>query len=192
MENLNASRWKLTGIIAAFALPLLVAWLAYHQSWSFSSAPASHGTLLLPVKPLPEFVSSETGGMSFSKADLRGKWWLFVVSDGTCNLHCEADLFKSRQVRLALGRDRARLKSAYIKNQSEPHDPHNAGMAKTPRNTPQLTTLIAPSELLAILPEPGIYLIDPNGNLVMYYSRLSTSKGIRKDLKHLLKVSRIG
>jgi len=37
-----------------------------------------------------------------------------------------------------------------------------------------------------------IYLIDPNGNLMMRYTPDQLPKPLFKDLKHLLKVSRIG
>ena len=37
-----------------------------------------------------------------------------------------------------------------------------------------------------------IYLIDPLGNVMMCYPKTATAKGMKKDLKRLLKVSRIG
>ena len=40
--------------------------------------------------------------------------------------------------------------------------------------------------------EPGIWIVDPLGNLVMRYSLEAELKGLLADLKKLLKVSRIG
>ena len=41
--------------------------------------------------------------------------------------------------------------------------------------------------------KPGtIYLIDPIGNLMMKYDTTSTSRGMLKDIKKLLKISNIG
>ena len=37
-----------------------------------------------------------------------------------------------------------------------------------------------------------IYLIDPLGNVMMSYPKDATAKGMQKDLKRLLKVSKIG
>ena len=42
------------------------------------------------------------------------------------------------------------------------------------------------------LPPDTLYLIDPLGNLFMYYTPQSTSRGLLKDLKRLLAASRIG
>ena len=42
------------------------------------------------------------------------------------------------------------------------------------------------------LPIHQIYVIDSLGNLMMWYPKDATSKGIKKDLKRLLKVSKIG
>jgi cytochrome oxidase Cu insertion factor (SCO1/SenC/PrrC family) len=40
---------------------------------------------------------------------------------------------------------------------------------------------------------PGtIYLLDPNGNMMMRYDEKATSKGMLKDIKKLLKISNIG
>ncbi len=38
----------------------------------------------------------------------------------------------------------------------------------------------------------GIYIIDPNGNLVFHYAIVTNPKDILQDLKRLLKVSQIG
>jgi len=38
----------------------------------------------------------------------------------------------------------------------------------------------------------GIYIIDPNGNLVFRYAIVTNPKDILQDLKRLLKVSQIG
>jgi hypothetical protein len=40
--------------------------------------------------------------------------------------------------------------------------------------------------------EGSVYLIDPLGNLVMRYGPEANPKGMLEDLKHLLKLSKIG
>jgi len=42
------------------------------------------------------------------------------------------------------------------------------------------------------LPAGGFYLIDPHGNLVMYFSPDITPREMVDDIKRLLKLSRIG
>ena len=189
METRNRARWQFVGVVAAFALPLLIAWAVYHQSWSWSSAPGSHGVLLSPIGPLPEFTAVSAKGEAFTNSNLHGRWWLIVSGHAACDLYCEEDLFKSRQVRLALGRDMTRVGLAYVASGS---DQPGAGLANKLRANPKLIVLADSHGLAAVLRDPGIYVVDPNGNLVMYYARGSTSRGLRADLKRLLKASRIG
>jgi hypothetical protein len=37
-----------------------------------------------------------------------------------------------------------------------------------------------------------LYLVDPLGNIFMYYQKDFNPKGLKKDIKKILKVSRIG
>ena len=39
---------------------------------------------------------------------------------------------------------------------------------------------------------PGVYIVDPLGNVVLRYSHEQVGKPLLDDLKHLLKVSQIG
>ena len=39
---------------------------------------------------------------------------------------------------------------------------------------------------------PGVYIVDPNGNLVFFYEISVDPALIKEDLKRLLKVSQIG
>ena len=50
-----------------------------------------------------------------------------------------------------------------------------------------------PSALEAIsAPQPLLFLVDPNGNVIMYYTMETAGKPMLKDIKHLLKNSSIG
>ena len=40
--------------------------------------------------------------------------------------------------------------------------------------------------------KPGVYIIDPHGNLVLFYPMNTEPKPVLEDLKKLLKVSQIG
>jgi hypothetical protein len=53
---------------------------------------------------------------------------------------------------------------------------------------PDLVFLIGQVEALA----PGIYIVDPLGNLVFHYALDAAGKPVLQDLKRLLKVSQIG
>jgi cytochrome oxidase Cu insertion factor (SCO1/SenC/PrrC family) len=57
-----------------------------------------------------------------------------------------------------------------------------------PENQPDLKLVNTANQSV---PE-GIYIIDPNGNLVFRYAIVTNPKDILQDLKRLLKVSQIG
>ena len=40
--------------------------------------------------------------------------------------------------------------------------------------------------------KPGVYLVDPHGNLMMSYPATGAARGLLKDLERLLRLSRIG
>jgi hypothetical protein len=40
--------------------------------------------------------------------------------------------------------------------------------------------------------EPGIYIVDPHGNLMMGYAPTGAARGILRDLERLLRLSTIG
>ena len=42
------------------------------------------------------------------------------------------------------------------------------------------------------LGRPGLFLRDPNGNVILFYPAKNAGKPMLKDLKHLLKLSNIG
>ena len=111
-------------------------------------------------------------------------------------------LYDTRQVRLALDRDMDRVQRVLIAGDGccdarflhEQH-PDLIAIRATPAATP----------LLALLPEldeqgagprtpraPPVYLIDPLGNLMMFYPAGAKPKGMLEDLKRLLRLSSIG
>lgn len=176
-------------MIGAFAGPLLLAFSSYHWSWPFSASPDSRGELLSPVEPLPAFTGTTRNGERFTLDDMHGRWWLLVAGGADdCDLHCAADLFKVRQVRRAVGRERVRVRTAYVSTARVAGE----RLAEVMRRHPETRLLLSADGLAERLARHGIYLVDPHGNLVLYYAQGSASKDVRRDLYRLLKASRIG
>lgn len=201
MENKTKSRSYLIGLFAVFFGPLFFAmWLFYVPNSWLSSKTQNHGTLIAPVQPLEEFELAAIDGSSWSQEEFTGKWTLLYIGDETCDLHCEANLFKMRQVRLTLGRDSERVQRKYLGISTHKN---------THKNTPAISEIFSKYNRMQVawfdeqdvdkslpqfkdFPIHRIYVIDPHGNLMMWYSKDATSKGMKKDLKRLLKVSKIG
>lgn len=184
-------------MFAVFFGPLFFAmWLFYVPNSWLNSSTQNHGTLIQPAQPLNEFELSDIDGNAWNHEQFTGKWTLLYIGDETCDLYCEASLFKMRQVRLTLGRDSERVQRKYLGlNKNQKAQAIKEIFSKFPR---MQVGWFDKSEVDNALPQfkvfpiHQVYVIDPLGNLMMWYSKDATSKGMKKDLKRLLKVSKIG
>ncbi|HRD66137.1 MAG TPA: hypothetical protein PKY50_08280 [Candidatus Competibacter sp.] len=177
-------------------LPLVAAWLLV--DWWRPESSAQHGELLNPAKPLPDLRFDLVDGRPSADAALRGHWVLaYIGSAMECDAACRTGLYDMRQVRLALGKDMERVKTALFLDGlpetelrrwlSVEHTAMVVGVADAPTR----------SALIQAFDRPGrtggwIYLLDPLGNLLMRYSVDTEPRGLLKDLQRLLKWSKIG
>ncbi len=102
-----------------------------------------------------------------------------------------------RQVRLALGKDRERVNTLLLLEETPAPalrqwlaDQHAALLVG-------VADRAARAELVGAFPTPGamggwIYLLDPLGNLLMRYPVASEPRGMFKDLQRLLRLSKVG
>ena len=196
MQEKTKSRMFLIGVFAVFFGPLLIAtWLFYVPNSWMSSKTQNHGELIQPAIPLDDFTLTSIIGDTWGKPQFMGKWTLLYIGDESCDLYCEASLFKMRQVRLTLGRDSQRVQRKYLGIDNEKNKQNiNEIMKAYPHMQVNWFKLSGIKNSLSLfkLQKNFIYLIDPLGNLMMQYSQDATSKGIQKDLKRLLKFSKIG
>lgn len=182
-----SSRAKMLMVVAIFALPVAASFIA----WRFvRPAPtANHGELLLPPASITPHSLVRADGETFRFESLRGKWILVASDSGACLEACMRKLTALRQVRLALGRDAARVVRVFVADDLEPPAAALASfegleIARTPR-------------ALALPPGAGndrahVYLVDPNGNVMMRWVAGAPERPMLQDLKRLLKASQIG
>ncbi len=111
-----------------------------------------------------------------------GSWWLWVVTEGSCEEPCDAALHQLRQLHALLNKDAPRVRRALVQPLEAAVD---AGLAT---RYPKLERLRGEIHGLA----PGVYIVDPIGNLVLHYPLRDAGKPVLEDLKKLLKVSQIG
>ncbi len=197
MKKQSIRRAYLIGLFAVFFAPLLFAvWLYFGTNSWLTLETQNHGVLIRPPRPLNEFSIISFNGVKWEQEQFIGKWTLLYLGNQSCDLYCEASLFKMRQVRLSLGRDRQRIQRKFlgVSNHS-----HTENLSSIFENYPDMQIAWFDQSQFHIhlpqfkdLDEHLIYLIDPLGNLMMCYSKHATAKGINKDLKRLLKVSKIG
>ena len=186
-------------LFAVFALPPLLSWYAFHYTdLGKQRSAGGHGTLIAPPRPLPAWDLADQGGTA---TPLHGKWTLLYPLSGKCGEDCLRNLYRMRQLRLAVGKNAGRIQRAVLVVNRD----RNAVTAEQLQDYPGQLLLFpenmdgdALRSLFALSagdrPFAGerLYLIDPLGNLMMSYGRSAEPKGIIKDLTRLLKYSRAG
>ena len=117
-------------------------------------------------------------------------WLLIQPVDENCDTDCKQMLYLSRQVITGLGKDSDRVARIVIPNKNinisfRQHlvDEH-PDVRVMPANSAPLTSIASAS--------PSAFLVDPNGNVMMFYTLETSGRPMLKDLKHLLKISNIG
>ncbi len=189
----QSGRLKLLALILAFFGPLFAAMLIYfNPAWFTPTANASHGDLITPAQPLAAFAAVSFKGRTLPGDLLAGKWTLLYWGGANCGLACEAGLFKMRQVRLSLSKDLKRVQTVYLASEPVTGDRLEQVLGRHPRLITAYPQPGAFLEQFSAYSKNSIYLVDPLGNLMMRYSGDVASKGLLKDLKKLLRVSKIG
>ena len=120
-------------------------------------------------------------------------WVLLYRETGACESTCREALYTVRQARLMLGKEMDRVRRIFLHGDIPPDTVFLA------EEHPGLITIedSALDELLnkkrpAELPAGGYFLVDPLGNLVMYFRPDLDPANMVDDIKHLLRLSRIG
>ena len=199
--NPKRSRLTLLILVILFALPIVLAWIATkNKSWQPTNS-KNNGELLEPVRPLPEFTLNKIDGTDFKLEDIRRKWTLIYFVAQSCDQSCQESLVKVRDVRLAQSGDALRVQYFLIYAQK----PAASEVASLAKEHPRLNLLVAEGDSATVLLNTfklntdellaqthRVYLVDPIGNLMMYYSEGFPGNGLLKDIRYLLHWSQIG
>jgi cytochrome oxidase Cu insertion factor (SCO1/SenC/PrrC family) len=178
-----------------FFAPLgLSFYLYYGRDWR-PAGRVNAGALIDPARPLPALALPLRQGGVTDPQFLKGKWTFLYVQQGKCTDGCQRHLYDTRQVRTALDRDMDRVQRVFI------GDADCCDLQALHAMHPDLIAIPAsPADeaLLEQLPRAAadkserIYLIDPLGNLMMFYEAGANPKGMLDDMKRLLGLSHIG
>lgn len=124
-------------------------------------------------------------------------WRLLVTAPGECDSSCTALIHQARQINVALGREAGRVEHLAALGSA----PSDKLLERLERDYPRLQqTPLDPSVFQRSLeahPQewgegPQLWLIDPLGRVVLHQDPDEPGKQLLDDLKHLLKVSKVG
>jgi len=197
-----SSRQALVLMGLLFLAPAFVAWVMHNsteQGWR-PEGTTNRGVLVHPARPLTLPAAMMIAGEPANDF-LQGKWTLLYIGDADCDAVCKDNLYKMRQVRTAQNEHMRRVQRLYlVLDEAVPAD-LQAMLEDEYKDT--AVTLVSDQQAEQIVPyflidgtsiqaAERVYFIDPLGNLMMYYPPDANPGGMLKDLKKLLKFSKIG
>ncbi len=181
-------RLQLVALAAVFLGPLLLSYYIYLTGQMTPVELSNYGELFDPIISIQD----ELPGSALHSST-NGRWVLLYTGRGECDDLCRESLYRLRQTQVMVARDMDRIVRVFL------HGDTALDTAFLQEEHPNLIT-INDKGLKHLLEEKrpdnlmagGIYLIDPYANLVMYFPPGLAPMDLVHDVKHLLKLSRIG
>lgn len=180
--------------------PMLFAWVLFYKGNLQQLRLSHHGDLIKPVININSVVFHDpVQKISFKGKALKGKWWLIYVAPTRCYQDCQNTLYNMQQIRLALGKNTSKVERLYISN---PYCPIStceqtasqsfAQMKRANLEKAEFDGLFGMSNNAGEDTQGDLYILDPQGNLMMYYPGNKEARDILSDIKRLVKISKIG
>ena len=169
-------------LLAMFILPIAFGALFFYANPNyFSESTVNYGELVRPV------ISTDENDIEIDgDASLQGIWTIVYVSSH-CDDACEKAVADMKTIRTLMNADMRRIQRMIIIEDNSTPISNNEGLIKARATSKKLT------EGLKEYTENAIYLIDPIGNIMLYYEPQNIDiRLVIKDLKRLFKYSRIG
>jgi len=187
-------RWMLLLLVLICGAPIAISYFMYYVAKPKGGS-TSYGTLIEPQRPIPDTLQvTGDDGHSVPLASLRGRWLMLSVDGGACGDACVKKLYFMRQVRATQGPERERIVTVWLRTDDAP-------VPDVVRRAYPDTRMLRsdPAAVAAWLPATNatsiadhIYMVDPNGNLMMRFPAQPDPSKIKGDVTKLLKWSSIG
>lgn len=213
---MNNSKLKLALLLSGFLVPLILAtWYFRITSTSSVSATSNKGVLISPLLDLPalglldedgapayQTFEEMTAGVDPDDYDPR-PWQLLYMSTADCDAACVERLYFLRQMHIRLNRESDRVQRVFVLVDAAsavlPRELLDTFAAQQPDlrivrgNPATLDAQLAPSaggrDPVA---EHFIYVADPVGNIMLYFTPENTLEDILDDIDKLLDQSSLG
>ncbi len=206
-------------MMIVFLAPVIIAYTLLNTGIYHNFGTSNHGVLLDPPVNITELSWTDQNQTGIPISQLQKNWWLVYHMPTTCEQACEQRLLQLRQSIQTLGPEKNRVKPLIVITHHSDIKALNiwseqlthikkdfliAQLITPPVTQLELQTTQKNTENFfkgtqLNLTDGGLYIVDPMGFAMLYYSpvtdeadAISQAKSLIKDLKYLLKVSRIG
>ena len=169
----------LVALFTFSVIPILIAFVIY--KFDLITDTKNVGELISPIDSQPQRLTQALTHLPKAK---QHKWKILLLpNEAECIDACAKALYNARQLHTLLHRDSHRLIRVMISQQHIHNNVLKDAQDSHLYHIPTPPSLQLPS---------GVYLADPNNNVILYYSFEDTKHSLLKDIKHLMKTSRIG
>ena len=191
---MNSGRIKFLLIVFIFTVPFVISYYLskdYHAGRELQTS--NYGSFINPIVELSQSTFDDYSGENFNVNQHLTKWSLIYRMPKNCSQMCSDEIYLIRQVNIALGKDMNRLERVIVLNQTIPSSEIDDLVIKYPKAIVvknNSSTFI--NEINKITDRYVLLLTDPLGNVILGYDEGFEGKKLLKDIKKLLKLSKIG
>lgn len=198
---MNAKQSNLLTLVAIaiiFVAPIATSYYLNAIGWQ-SDKTRNRGHLLPSPVPMADKAFTLADNSILSLKTLKHTWALLYVGGQSCDQQCLKRIDELKRVHIALGKNQKRVQLLYLDSSASAAmagrlKENNPGFKVL--NNPKASVLSWKTQLDGVttgMSATGmIFIIDPLGNIIMYYLPDEDAIGIRKDMGRLLHVSRVG
>lgn len=191
-QRTKRGRWQMLLVLLICAAPVVASYFTYYVVRP--EGRANHGELIMPPVPMPaddRLRLTNAEGQAVSLSSLKQQWLFMTVAGGQCDDSCEKQLYRQRQIREALGKDKDRVDRVWIIPDAQP-----MREALKPAMKGAWVFYADAAELAAWLKAPSgqsieksWYLVDPRGQWMMRFPTALEERLVYKDLSRLLRAA---
>lgn len=212
---MDRNKLKLTFILLAITIPISLATLLFQLSVNKRSfGTTSNGTLVQPVLDIADLQLTDANGQpayqtfeelsaNVSPEDYDPRpWQLLYLGSADCDATCQERLYFLRQLHIRLGGESTRVQRAYVLIGDAA--PTQATLDYLQKEQGDMRLLHADADALAqvlkrtvgegedAIAGHYIYVMDPVGNIMLYFTPANDAEQILDDVDKLLDQSSLG
>ena len=191
---MDAGKKSFLWLVAVFVAPIALGTILFFNldRLGFEKGAVNYGTLIQPAFPAQMHDLMQKDKPAVKEETLAKKWTMLYIEPDDCDQTCLDRLQLIKRVRLLMNEQMRRVRTVLVSSQE-------MGNLILKKDNPDLVLAhvdMTSSAFLEQFPEldkKPIYLLDPLGNLMMYYPQENPDiKKVIKDLLKLLKYSHLG
>jgi hypothetical protein len=205
-QKKHRSKTPLIIILLMSLAPLVAALIVYFIPELRPEGSAAYGELVQPQRPMPnakDLPLTTLDGKPFDLGSLKGKWIMMAADGAACPEACARKLYIIRNTHASQGKHVERLARVWFITDDAPV-PEKVleaykGAVMVRVNPVVLQQFLLGGAAGSVMPEQArqglstpIWVIDPLGNLMLQYPAVADPEMFRKDIRMLIKSSRIG